>query len=131
MSDGSILRQDIEAAVRRFVTLANGDSLDAFADLYTGDALILMPGLAAVSGRQGARTFGERIRSRRPARLALVTHEVEGAGDDAWERGTSEWILPDGQSADRGKYIVIWRRTLAGWKLHRDIMNADTRPASR
>ena len=131
MSDGSILRQDIEAAVRRFVTLANGNNLEAFAQSYTEDAVILMPGLAAVSGREGALAFGERIRSRRPARLALTTHEVEGAGDDAWERGTSEWILPDGQSVDHGKYIAIWRRTPAGWKLHRDIMNADTRPALR
>lgn len=125
------LRQEIEAAVRRFVALANDDDLEAFADLYTDDALILIPGLAAVDGRAGARLFGQRIRSRRPGRLALVTHEVEGEGIWAWERGTSEWMLPDGRATDPGKYIVVWQRTSDGWKLHRDIMNGDSRPTLR
>ena len=127
MNNGSTVRQEIEAAVQRFVTLANAGSLEAFADLYTEDALIMMPGMAVVSGRHGAVIFGESIRSRRPARLALATQEVEGSSDVAWERGTSEWIQSDGQVTDRGKYIVIWKRTESGWKLHRDIMNSDVR----
>ena len=57
----------------------------------------------------------------------LVTQEVEVDGDGAWECGTSEWVQPDGQVVDRGKYIVIWKRTESGWKLHRDIMNSDVR----
>jgi ketosteroid isomerase-like protein len=129
MNSGSTIRQEIEAAVQRFVMLANAGSLEAFADLYTEDALIMLPGLAAVNGRHGAVIFGERIRSRRPARLVLATQEVEGSGDGAWERGTSEWVQPDGEVADRGKYIVIWKRTESGWKLHRDIMNSDVRSA--
>ena len=129
MNSVSTVRQEIEAAVQRFVTLANTGSLEAFAELYTEDALIMMPGRAAVSGRHGAAIFGERIRSRHPARLVLATQEVEGSGDGAWERGTSEWVQPDGQVADRGKYIVIWKRTEAGWKLHRDIMNSDVHSA--
>jgi len=129
MNNGSTVRQEIEAAVQRFVMLANTGSLEAFADLYTEDALIMMPGMAAVDGRDGAVIFGERIRSRRPARLVLATQEVEGVGDGAWERGTSEWVQPDGQVVDRGKYIVIWKRTESGWKLHRDIMNSDVRLA--
>mgnify|MGYP000573680774 FL=1 len=127
MNSVSTVRQEIEAVVQRFVTLANTGSLEAFADLYTVDALIMMPGMEAVGGRDGAMIFGERIRSRRPARLVLVTQEVEVDGDGAWECGTSEWVQPDGQVVDRGKYIVIWKRTESGWKLHRDIMNSDVR----
>ena len=33
--------------------------------------------------------------------------------------------LPDGQVTSQGKYSVIWKRTPEGWRLHRDIMNAD------
>lgn len=122
-------RLEIEAAVQRFVAVANRNDVEAFAELYTDDALIMMPGMPAVTGRHGAMLFAERIRSRQPARLVLVTLEVQGAGDVAWERGASEWILPDGEVADRGKYIVVWKRTAEGWRLHRDIMNADTRAA--
>ncbi len=130
MNSNSNIRREIEAAVQRFVALANAGDLEAFAALYTEDAQIMMPGMAAVTGRHGAVVFAERIRSRRPARLALVTHEVEGTGEQAWERGTSEWVMPDGQATNRGKYIVIWKHTADGWKLHRDIMNADA-PAAR
>ena len=35
MNSVSTVRQEIEAAVQRFVTLANTGSLEAFADLYT------------------------------------------------------------------------------------------------
>ncbi len=125
MNNDLAVRQEIETGVRRFVALANSDDIEAFAALYTEDALVMMPGMAAVTGRHGAVVFAERIRSRRPARLALVTHEVGDVGDTAWERGTSEWILPDGQVTSQGKYIVIWKRTPEGWRLHRDIMNAD------
>lgn len=130
MNSSLNIRQDIEATVRRFVALANSGDVEAFALLYTEDALIMMPGQPAVVGHSGAAVFAERIKSRRPARLALATHEVEGAGDIAWERGASEWIMPDGRVTDPGKYIVVWKRTEGVWKLHRDIMNADT-PAAR
>jgi ketosteroid isomerase-like protein len=29
----------------------------------------------------------------------------------------------DGNVVGEGRYIVIWKRTDAGWKLHRDIWN--------
>jgi ketosteroid isomerase-like protein len=29
--------------------------------------------------------------------------------------------LKDGKVADRGKYVVIWKRVGGEWKLHRDI----------
>lgn len=131
MNSDSNIRPEIEAAVQHFVTLANLGPVESFAALYTEDALIMMPGMAAVVGRAGAVVFAERIRSRLPARLVLVTREVEGAGDAAWERGTSEWVMPDGQVTDSGKYIVIWKRTEEGWKLHRDIMNADAPGSTR
>ncbi|WP_178133420.1 YybH family protein [Vineibacter terrae] len=131
MSEDLTIRLEIEAQVARFVALINGDDVDAFAALYTEDALIMVPDHETLVGLAGAVQFARRAQARRPARLALVTHEVGGSGNMAWERGSSQWVAADGTVLDPGKYVVIWRRTNRGWQLHRDIMNADRPTTAR
>ena len=45
--------------------------------------------------------------------------------DTAAEVGRYVLAMADGTEVDRGKYIVLWRHTEDGWKLHRDIFNSD------
>ncbi len=45
------------------------------------------------------------------------------------EQGRYELADADGNVADHGKYIVIWKRDGDDWKLHRDIWNTSTPPA--
>ena len=84
MDNDVAVRREIEAGVQRFVTLANSGDVEAFAALYTEDALIMMPGMAAVAGRHGAVVFAERIRSRQSARLVLVRSRPESCSRRHW-----------------------------------------------
>jgi uncharacterized protein (TIGR02246 family) len=120
--------KDIALVNERFMALVrDGDRRD-FARLYTEDAILMLPNMEALSGREGAMRFFDALKARQIARVQLTTLELEHFGDTAWERGSSVALLSDGTPASRGKYIVIWKRTKDGWQLHRDIMNADAPP---
>jgi uncharacterized protein (TIGR02246 family) len=118
-------RSEIAAVNSRFMDLYAAGDVRAFAQLYTGDAVVMLPGAEALHGRAGAEKFLEGAKSRQIARVALTTLELEVFGDTAWERGQAEAKYADGSVAARNKYIVIWKRTSEGWQLHRDIMNSD------
>jgi hypothetical protein len=55
--------------------------------------------------------------------VSLNTMEVEALGNTAIEVGTYTAAGADGKMADKGKYIVIWKRVGNDWKIHRDIFN--------
>ena len=57
--------------------------------------------------------------------LRLTTDEMEIFGDTAQEVGRYVVEAADGSHMDHGKYIVIWKNTEDGWKLHRDIFNSN------
>lgn len=118
------LHAEIQAANERFMEAVSTGDEERFLRLYTDDAILLLPGRDALTGRAGPEAFFASFKARGVREVRLTTLEVEGIGDTAWERGSSEVIGLDGRLMGKGKYIVIWKRTPDGWKLHRDIMNA-------
>jgi len=119
--------QNLPAAI----SAANGQFMEAFAAgdamavalLYTEDARLLPPGGTAVEGRPAIAAFWRAVIEGGVAQISLTIDEVQGAGDWAYE--LSRWAMydADGGTVGEGKYIVIWRRTAEGWRLHRDIWN--------
>lgn len=120
------LRTEIESANKLFMAAVQSRDEEGFVRLYTPDAILLLPGRDPLVGAAGVRTFFASFAARGISEVKLTTIEAEGLGDMAWERGSSEAIAADGSVMGRGKYIVIWKRDVAGWKLHRDILNAST-----
>jgi ketosteroid isomerase-like protein len=59
------------------------------------------------------------------AAASLETADVEADGSLAYETGRYEMKLKDGKVADRGKYVVVWKRTGNEWRIHRDIWNTN------
>ena len=62
--------------------------------------------------------------------LTLTTLEVWGDENFITEEGLFEVTLKDGKQADKGKYIVLWKKEDGNWKLHRDMSNTDL-PAAK
>jgi hypothetical protein len=58
------------------------------------------------------------------ASATLTTLEAIGIDSIAWEVGRYRLADSDGAPIDEGKYVVIWRLTPDGWRLHRDIWNS-------
>jgi hypothetical protein len=70
----------------------------------------MLPTREAIAGRAGA--------------------EIEDLGTTAWERGRAEIFDGQRRLLGRGKYLVIWKHSGEGWRIHRDIMNTDAPPAA-
>ncbi|UCC75227.1 MAG: SgcJ/EcaC family oxidoreductase [Gemmatimonadota bacterium] len=114
---------DIAAANDAFMAaFAAGDGA-GLADLYTEDARLLPPGSDPVDGRPAIATFWQSVIDSGVAEARLMIDEVENFGDAAYEVSHYAMYDADGNVLGEGKYIVIWKRTDTGWKLHRDIWN--------
>lgn len=119
--------EDFTAAVTvandRFMeSFASGDGA-AVAQLYTEDGKLLPPGSDAVNGRPAIAEFWQNVMESGVATVSLMIDEVNGAGDWAYELSRYAMYDSAGGAVGSGKYIVVWRRTAHGWRLHRDIWN--------
>jgi uncharacterized protein (TIGR02246 family) len=119
--DGNV-RAAIEAANKKyFIDAAPKGDAALLAGVYTDDAVAYPANSEPVRGRAALQAMWKSVFEAGIAGFELKTEEVESAGDLAWETGTYAMKLKDGKVADRGKYVVIWKRIGGEWKLHRDI----------
>ncbi len=119
---GSIGPQPAVAASHQEAIEAAG-----LAALYAEDAQVLPPGMDAVSGRAAITALWQSFIDAgfTGVKLEVVeVHEVHGMGEMAGEVGRYELTDADGAVADRGKYIVLWKKVGGEWKLYRDIWNS-------
>ncbi len=126
--------EDVKAAIETQnkawgAAVAKGDA-DAIAALYTETAKAYPPNGPVVAGRAAIRELFAGMLASGIRSVTLTASEVTGAGDSAQEVGTYVIRTPDGQLADEGKYIVLWKKEGGGWRLHRDIWNSNA-PAAR
>jgi uncharacterized protein (TIGR02246 family) len=124
-------RQAIQAANRALTEAFERGDAAAIAALYTEDAVLLPAGLPMVRGPAAIGAVFMGLRAFGAERLDLRTVDLTVAGDTAYEVGAATVTirLPGGEAVeDPGKYVVVWQRRGAGWKLHIDIFNSDTPP---
>ena len=98
-------------------------------DRYSADACLLAPDMPAMCGSQAIAGFYRAAYNQMGVRnLGLTTTQVYGSGDYVTEEGTYELFAAENKSMDKGKFLVLWKKTDAGWKMYRDIFNSDNPP---
>ena len=106
-------------------------NLTGLTALYTEDARVMPPNSAVIKGSDGVKMFGQGFIAGGLEDIKLTSREVVEFEDVAIERG-DYWLkmAPEGQPAveDEGKYVVLWKKTPDGWKLHWDIFNTNLSP---
>jgi uncharacterized protein (TIGR02246 family) len=127
----SEVRKKIEKANQAFVENVRKGDAKAIANLYTNDGVLLPAGMNIIQGRKAVEEFwGGAIKGMGLKDAILKTIDILGSGDTYTERG--EYVLKmvsAGKSMeDKGKYIVVWKNTPDGWKLHWDIWNTNLAP---
>src|SRR5688572_11684708 len=116
------VRAAIEAANKKhFIDAAPKADTALLAAVYTEDAIAYPANSAPIKGRAALQAMWKSVFEMGIAGFELNTEEVESSGDMAWETGNYVMKLKDGNVADKGKYVVIWKRINGEWKLHRDI----------
>ena len=124
------VRSAIEAGNKKFSAAVTKGDAAALAALYTTDAQAFPPNSDVVKGRAAIQAMWKGVLDSGVTGAELATTEVEAQGPLASEVGTYVIKLKDGSVADRGKYVVVWKKVGAQWLLHRDIWNT-SQPAPK
>lgn len=125
---------DAEAAIRRAnaEVSANVHAANAQAivdNYYAPDAVAMAPNMPALRGRDAIRTFWVGFFQAGAIELTLTSDNVTQASSDvAVEMGHYDLsITPAGGQVvkDKGKYLVMWKKTNGRWWAVEDIFNSD------
>ncbi|MFM6925306.1 MAG: YybH family protein [Ferruginibacter sp.] len=106
---------------------ATGDST-TFANCYTSDACINVTGMPRMCGTQAITAFFNGGHKMGITNIVITTEEVMGGKEAVVETGKYEMFVGNNISAEKGKFIVIWKEENGKWKMYRDIWNSDAPP---
>jgi ketosteroid isomerase-like protein len=105
-----------------------GDS-SLFLDCYTPDGNIMAANAPILSKRSGQLLFYKAAYKSGVRNIIFTTVELYGLTEEyVTEQGVYELFGADKQSLGKGKYLVLWKKTAAGWRMHRDMFNGDAPP---
>ena len=98
-----------------------------FIDRYAIDACIMSPGAPELCGKEEAGKFFRTSYDNYGLRDGrFITTEVYGDGREyVTEEGLWQSFNAKGELFDHGKFLVLWKKTLNGWKMYRDSFSAD------
>ncbi len=117
-------KAEIEAANAKWIELFNKGDFAAVASLYTEDATAFPPGSAIVNGRAAIAAMWKGM-SEQVIDPHLTTLDVKALGPAA-AREIGTFSLKTKEPVPKevsGKYVVVWEKVGADWKLAADIWN--------
>ena len=129
MGASSTVTESIASANQAFMAAFGDGDATGMAALYTAEGQLAPPNSEVIAGTEGIAGFWQAVMDMGLKSAKLETIELEEYGDTAVEQGRYQLADAEGNVADHGKYIVIWKRDGDDWKLHRDIWNTSTPPA--
>jgi ketosteroid isomerase-like protein len=101
-----------------------------FADRYADDCIIMAPNSKSYYGRKGALEFFKQSYVHGPRNGRFITTAIYGDGKEyLTEQGETKIMDEKGKITDDGKYLVLWKKTPAGWKMFRDSFSSNHPPA--
>ncbi|XP_065177503.1 uncharacterized protein LOC135808264 [Sycon ciliatum] len=122
------LKAEIEAANVNFMRCFDGGDFDGLSMLYTEDCKLMPTGSATLIGREGVKAVFSSAYNGGAKKVQLTVAEVgelDANFEMAYERSQYIFFKEDGTEADRGKYVVIWKKVEGKWYLYTDIFNTD------
>lgn len=124
-ADPAAARAAIEAVDREFMAAFEARDGKAIGLLYTEDAKLMPPNAEPVLGREAIVKAWEGILELPIPILRIEADEIHGTGDAVTEEGHYALIGTGGQTVEAGKFLVVWKKTDSGWRLHRDMWSSD------
>jgi uncharacterized protein (TIGR02246 family) len=121
----------IEGVIQEYVRTALAGDLDAWAALWTEDAVKMNPDAPSLEGRDAIREW---MAAMTLTEFTASVTEVDGRGDLAYARGAFSATgtvegTPEPLVVERGKFLSILRKQPDGaWRIAIDIWNSDLPP---
>jgi len=124
---------DAEAAIRHangeFSANVHAANAQAIVDnFYAPDAVGMAPNMPALHGREALRQFWAGFLTTGAIDVTLTSDAVTQRDDVAVERGHYDLSITPKEGAvvkDKGKYLVMWKRSNGRWWAVEDIFNSD------
>jgi len=120
------VRKAVDKVLIRWVEGLRQGDVAAVNALYTEDAIQLPPNKEIIRGREKIKEFHSEGIQMGFEDAVLTGRELSVNGDIAYEIGNyTEKFHPKGKEfiEVKGKYLVIYKKTADGWKIHREIWN--------
>lgn len=103
-----------------------GDS-SLFLNCYTPDGAVMAAHAPVLHNRNELLLFYKAAYQTSIRNVVFTTVELYGLTNEyVTEQGVYELFDADNHSLGKGKYLVLWKKTAAGWKRHRDMFNGDS-----
>lgn len=99
-----------------------------FVARYASDGCINPTGMPRICGSAGIGAYFRGGYEMGVRDVKLTTEEVLAAEPFVIEVGKYEMLLDKGVSAEKGKFVVIWKQENGVWKMYKDIWNSDAPP---
>ncbi|HEY4197840.1 MAG TPA: hypothetical protein VGM63_20005 [Mucilaginibacter sp.] len=130
--DTTAVRQELAKVNKRYgEAFIKGDS-SLFLSAYTPDACLLPAYLPPLCGQQAQLGFYRLLYKAGIRNVVFTTKNLYGQTDRyVTEEGSFETFGPDNVSLGKGKYLVVWKKTVNGWKMYRDMFSSDAPPAKK
>ncbi|HTI07847.1 MAG TPA: nuclear transport factor 2 family protein [Puia sp.] len=98
-----------------------------FINRYAEDCVILAPNMPSLAGHKGAAEFFKLAYEKFQLRDGkFITTAVYGEGGNfVTEEGIWQSFDANHKMFDDGKFLVLWKRTPAGWKMFRDSFSSN------
>lgn len=132
-ADPAAVRAAIDTLDRELMTAFEARDGKALGLLYTEDGKMMPPNAEPALGREAIVKVWESIFELPIPTLRLETDEIHGTGDAVTAEGRYALIGATGETVEAGKYLVVFKKTEAGWRFHRDMWSSNapaTAPAS-
>jgi ketosteroid isomerase-like protein len=126
-------RNEVVAALNRYMLLLRTAPPDSTAAFFTSDGQLLDPGMAPLVGPAAIKAFLEPIaRTFTVSEATAHAEATEVYGDSAaYQWGTYHQAAgPNGAPPTNydGRFVVSWRRTAAGWRIARFLVQPNPPP---
>lgn len=123
------LQEQIQAAANSLAAAVESSSVEQVIALYTEDSWLMPNGQPTLKGKLEVGAFFGQAFQMGIAGAKFQVVEVSGNDEEATEIGSYELyaLTPAGErmTADKGRYLVLWKKVGGKWLLHRDMFNAD------
>jgi uncharacterized protein (TIGR02246 family) len=122
----------IEELSRRFSAAYVAGDIETMVSIYTPDAVIFPGNSEAIRGHEAIRRYWALAPGQRVTLHRATPAEIRIDGSHAYDHGVYEVAGENNGTAwgpSHGKYVIVWRRTPRGWRMHLDMWNSRPQPA--
>ncbi|WKY14770.1 hypothetical protein Q1695_000361 [Nippostrongylus brasiliensis] len=117
----SALFQEIKTRQQAFMKSFNAGDPKGAAAVYDPDGYFMPNGRHPVKGRAGIEEYFKEDMADGVQTAQIITEEVNGSGDWAFERGS--YHLDGTRGRESGAYLQVWKKVDGEWLIHNDCFN--------